>query len=178
MNIITVMNGGFIGSNCFCTVDICSSCTYVNNNILQQRLSNCIIMCLWIRRICHQQSEIHFAAVGARVLGSERCIFLKWQRSFVSQMSNFSLPTLLSEPRCLPSFIVFEQQCLPLSFPSWPLSRAALGLSWSFSQVGPLVALPRWLPHSSWANFAFSVHSVRAKKKDRVCLVCLGSDVC
>lgn len=98
-------------------------------------------------------------------------------------MSPSSLPSLLSEPKSLPSFIAFEPQCLPLSFPSWPLGCAAFRLSHSVSAKMGLVVLPRWLPHCIVfePRFAVSVHSARAKRKmgstafvwcawDRICV--------
>ena len=60
-----------------------------------------------------------------------------------SPLSPSSLPSPLCEPTRLPSFIMFEPQCLPLSFPSW-LPWPGCSVS---AKTGLIVALPTWLPH-------------------------------
>lgn len=84
-----------------------------------------------------------------------------------SPMSPLSLPSLPSELKFIPSFIAFEPQCLPPSFPSWLLSCTAFRPCSVFPKMG-WVAPPRWFPHyilpEQW--FAVSVHSVRDRKTE------------
>lgn len=109
----------------------------------------------------------------------QQCAFPEW---FVihrgdrvhpkSPMPPLSLSSPSSEPKFIPSFVAFEPQCLPLSFPSWLLSCDS-----SLQCFSSL----RWFPHcilpEPW--FAVSVHSVRDRRTKSTTFVwCVWARIC
>lgn len=82
------------------------------------------------------------------------------------------LPALLSEPKRLPSLILFELWCLPLSFPSglWAVLRFAVhGLS---AKMGP-VKRPRCLAHCIVPDPRLPFPFIQLKPKVRRGQLCL-----
>lgn len=110
----------------------------------------------------------------------QQCAFPEWfvihQGDRVhpkSPLPPLSLSSPSSEPKFIPSFVAFGPQCLPLSFPSWLLSRAAIRpcsvLPFPFIQSGTEGRNPPRSPDVFGLGYVLALGDIHVRETELDC---------